>query len=481
MPSPSPLCAASCSTHLRAPPPLLRFRRPAAQACASLTRAAPAVSDDLVLRIAEQLEDSVTSSSPLLDPLRSASALSLLPTPWPTRRSSEAFRFTDISYLRSLPISLPSRAPDVAPPASPFASHVHFSDGILVSASGDHVSSLADLPPGRARDRAAALLAASAEFAHKDIFYDFNAVGVRDVVVVHVPEGVKAADDPVHFMFTYTNSAKGSMLMSNPRVLVVAEKEAEVGIVEEHFAAGEEGGGCYWANPVMDIVVDEGARVVHSYVQRQSFAAGHTKWTVVKQDTSSKYEFVEVSTGAKLNRHNLHIQQLGPETETEMSTFHLTSQDKQIHDLHSRLILDHPRGQSQQLHKCIASGTGNSIFDGNIKVNRYAQQTDAGQETKCLILSPKALVNVKPNLQIIADDVRCTHGAAISGELDPNELFYFQARGINTRTATDALLYFFGAHVIKRIPFKSINEKTLAQFKDLLASSRQLTDEPLLS
>ena len=89
------------------------------------------------------------------------------------------------------------------------------------------------------------------------------------------------------------------------------------------------------------------------------------------QDTTSKYEFVEVSTGAKLNRHNLHIEQFGPETETELSTLHLTSQNKQIHDLHSRLILDHPRGFSRQLHKCIACGTGNSIFDGNIKVNRY--------------------------------------------------------------------------------------------------------------
>ena len=89
------------------------------------------------------------------------------------------------------------------------------------------------------------------------------------------------------------------------------------------------------------------------------------------QDTSSKYEFVEVSTGAKLNRHNLHIQQLGPETETELSTLHLTSQNKQIHDLHSKLILDHPKAFSRQLHKCIACGTGNSIFDGNIKVNRY--------------------------------------------------------------------------------------------------------------
>ena len=114
-----------------------------------------------------------------------------------------------------------------------------------------------------------------------------------------------------------------------------------------------------------------------------------------------------------------------------------------------------------------------------VLIHRYAQQTDAGQETKCLILSPKALVNVKPNLQIIADDVKCTHGAAISGELDPNELFYFQARGINTKTATDALLYFFGAHVIKRIPFKPISEKALAQFKELLVSSRQTAGEAL--
>jgi Fe-S cluster assembly scaffold protein SufB len=89
------------------------------------------------------------------------------------------------------------------------------------------------------------------------------------------------------------------------------------------------------------------------------------------QNTSSTYEFVEVSTGGRLNRHNLHIQQLGPETVTELSTFHLTSQNKQIHDLHSRLILDYPGAYSRQLHKLIACGAGNGIFDGNIQVNRY--------------------------------------------------------------------------------------------------------------
>ncbi|BAD52546.1 putative SufD [Oryza sativa Japonica Group] len=479
MSSPSPaLCAAaSCSTPLRVASPVVRFRRPGApapvvSAARASSAAVPAVSDDLVLRIAEQLEDSVAASSPLLDPLRSASALSLLSTRWPTRRSNEAYRFTDISYLRSLPISLPSRdAPAVAPPASPYASHVHFSDGVLTSSSGAHVSALADLPPGHVRDRAAAALAASAGFADKDLFFDFNAVGAKDVVVVHVPEGVSMADDPVHIMFSYSGCGDGSMMMSNPRVLVVAEKGAEVAIIEEHF--GQEDGGCYWANPVMEIIVEEDAKVVHSYVQQQSFAAAHTKWTVVQQNTSSNYEFVEVSIGARLNRHNLHVQQLGPETNTQLSTFHFSAQNKQIHDLHSKLILDHPRGRSQQIHRLIASGTGNGIFDGNIKVNRYAQQTDAGQETKCLLLSSKALVNVKPNLQIIADDVKCTHGAAISGEHDPNAIYFLQARGIDAKTAADALNFAFGAHVINQIPFKPIEKKTLAHFKALLASSRQ--------
>uniref|UniRef100_A0ACD5TQ90 Uncharacterized protein n=1 Tax=Avena sativa TaxID=4498 RepID=A0ACD5TQ90_AVESA len=476
--SPPSLCAATCSTPLRAaPPPLLRFRRPAASSVSASRAAAPSVSDDRVLRIAEKLEDSA-ASSPLLDPLRSASALSLLSTPWPNR-NNESFRFTDLSHLpnRDDPISLPTRTPDLAPPPSSDAEfHILFSDGLLISASGPHVASLADMPPGSARDRAAAAVAASAQFSHRDIFYDFNAVGVSDVAVVYVPEGAKMADNPVHIMFGCSGGDGASMLMSNPRVLVIAEKGAEVAIVEEHFGIEEGGGGLYWANPVVDIIVEEGARMVHSYVQRQSSAAAHTKWTTVQQNTSSTYEFVEVSTGGRLDRHNLHIQQLGPETVTDLSTFHLTSQYKQIHDLHSRLILDHPRGYSRQLHKLIACVEGKGIFDGNIQVNRYAQQTDAGQQTKCLLLSPNAVVNVKPNLQIIADDVKCTHGAAISGDLDPNELFYFQARGVDVKTATDALLFSFGAQVINRIPFKPVEQKALAQLKELLTLSRQSTE-----
>ncbi|KHN42614.1 Protein ABCI7, chloroplastic [Glycine soja] len=122
-------------------------------------------------------------------------------------------------------------------------------------------------------------------------------------------------------------------------------------------------------------------------------------------EDSITYELTEVSTGGKLGRCNLHIQQLGPDTVTELSTLHLSVVD-QTQDLHSTLVLDHPRGYSRQLHKCIVTHSqGQAVFYGNIKVNRYAQQTDAGQLTRSLLLEPCATVNVKLNLLIVADDV----------------------------------------------------------------------------
>ncbi|KAK2983050.1 hypothetical protein RJ640_001867, partial [Escallonia rubra] len=115
-------------------------------------------------------------------------------------------------------------------------------------------------------------------------------------------------------------------------------------------------------------------------------------------ESTSTYELVEVSTGGKLSRHNVRVRKIGPDT-----------------DLHGRIVSDHPRGVYRQLHECIvAHSLGEAILDGNVQVNRHALQTDAGQLTRSLVLEPRASVNVKPNLQIIADDVKCSHRAAIS-------------------------------------------------------------------
>ncbi|XP_031288162.1 protein ABCI7, chloroplastic-like, partial [Pistacia vera] len=261
------------------------------------------------------------------------------------------------------------------------------------------------------------------------------------------------------------NEESKKLPISNPRVFVLVEEGGEVGIVEEFV--GKEGNACYWANPVLEVVIGGGGKVRHSYVQSQSLRAAHIKWTTVRQESSSTYELVEVSTGGKLSRHNVHVQQLGPETVTEVSTFHL-SVTEQTQDLHSSLVFDYPRGYSRQLHKCIvAHPQGQAVFDGNVKVNRYAQQTDAGQLTRSLLLEPRATVNVKPNLQIIADDVKCSHGAAIS-DLEESQLFYFQARGIDLKTARKALVFSFGAEVIGRFPYPSVRKQAESHVKQLL-------------
>ncbi|KAL8207906.1 hypothetical protein R6Q57_007318 [Mikania cordata] len=172
-------------------------------------------------------------------------------------------------------------------------------------------------------------------------------------------------------------------------------------------------------------------------------------------EKSSTYELVEVSSGGKLSRHNVHVQQVGSDTITGLSTFHLSGCD-QTQDLHSKIVLDHPRGFSRQLHKCIvAHSLGQAVFDGNIK-------TDAGQLTRSLILEPRATVNVKPNLQIIADDAKCSHGAAIAiCDLEEEQLFYLQARGIDLKTARKALIVSFGAEVIDRFPSSDLRKVEL--------------------
>ncbi|XWS62120.1 hypothetical protein CRYUN_Cryun07bG0184000 [Craigia yunnanensis] len=223
-------------------------------------------------------------------------------------------------------------------------------------------------------------------------------------MVVYVPEGCRV-ENPIYLKYISVEGGdEGSkkMPLSSPRVFVFIEKGGDIGIVEEFV--GKEGSECYWTNSILEVVVGEGGggKVRHSYVQKQSLSAAHIKWTSVRQ----------VGTGGKLSRHNVHVQQVGSDTvTTELMTFHLSVGD-QTQDLRSRIVLDHPRGYSQQFHKCIVAHSSElAVFYGNVKVNRY--ETDAGQLTRSLLLEPRATVNVKPNLQIIADDVKCSHGAAI--------------------------------------------------------------------
>ncbi|KAL6566073.1 hypothetical protein OROGR_001688 [Orobanche gracilis] len=442
----------------------------------------PAVlSDPHVLRLAETLEDSITSSSsasppPPLQKLRDMSSQSLLSMPWPSRKD-EPFRFTDISFIKNsdiqpIPRSSMQSVASLNVLTDNLLPGLAIVDGYLV----DSLAQLSEMPDGvfvgalsrlTSEDIMKKVSKYVASF-HGDLFWSLNGVGAPDVIVVYVPEGCKV-ERPLHLRFLSLNgSEKDSKILpiSNPRVLVLVEKDGEISIVEE-YSGGDGNERCYWANAVMEIVIGDAAKVSHSYIQMQSFCAAHVKWTSVRQESKSLYELSEVSTGGRFSRHNLHVQQVGADTVTKLSTFHLSIGD-QLQDLHSKLVLDYPRGVSRQLHKCIVAHTqGQAVFDGNVQVNREAQQTDAGQLTRSLLLQPRATVNVKPNLQIIADDVKCSHGAAIS-DLEENQLFYFQARGIDLEAARRALIFSFAAEVIERLPDLSVRKKVESLIRTLL-------------
>lgn len=437
------------------------------------------LADPFVLEIAENLEDSVSSLSlsssptpPPLQKLRDVSSESLLSLKWPSRKD-EAFRFTDVSFLRSSQIH-PVTSPPLDTNISRISEDDQFPslmivDGYVVTSlsnlsalpDGVFVGSLSNLPSETA-------LQTVHEFVSNfegDLFWSLNGVGTPDLTIIYIPEGCRV-ETPLYLRYY---SAEGSddgsnnLPISNPRILLFVEKGGDVGIIEEYLGADEKK--CYWTNSVLEVVIGQGATVSHSYIQSQSVGAAHIKWTSVRQEATSTYKLVEVSCGGKLSRHNVHVQQVGPETVTELSTLHLCVGD-QTQDLHSRLVLDHPGGYSKQLHKCIvAHSQGQAVFDGNIRVNRYAQETDAGQLTRSLLLVPRATVNAKPNLQIIADNVKCSHGLSVS-DLEEDQLFYFQARGIDAETARKSLIYSFGAEIIEQFPDSSIREKV----KNLIAN-----------
>ena len=243
---------------------------------------------------------------------------------------------------------------------------------------------------------------------------------------------------------------------ANARVFIDAMSKSSLNVIEKYAIVGGSKSSAkkyesrYWANDVVEMRLAEDARVFHSLSQNHGREAVHTRATYVRQNESSAYEINEVNVGAKLHRHDLRVKQLGKQTDTKLNCFNLAGA-KQTQDLHSSIVLDFEEGTTDQRHRCIvSSSSGKGVFDGNVRVNKFAQRTDAKQITRNLLLVPKATVNTRPNLQIVADDVKCTHGCTVS-DLEEEELFYIQSRGLTKEVARSLLVSGFGTEIISGI------------------------------
>jgi Fe-S cluster assembly protein SufD len=283
-----------------------------------------------------------------------------------------------------------------------------------------------------------------------DIFSSFNTALILDGAFIHIPENVKV-EMPVQLLFVQTDAEKP--YFTTPRCLVLADKNSELTFVEEHIGLGSNK---YFSLPVVEINLERGAYLKHTKIQRESDQAVHIARTAAHLKQHANYESYTITLGAKLSRNEPRITQLEEETEFTVDGLVLIDGD-QISDTHS--VMDHKFGQtnSHQLHKCVINGRAHSVFNGKIFVRKDAQKIDSFQENRNLLLSRKGTVNTKPQLEIFADDVKCTHGATI-GQLEEDEVFYLKSRGLTDQQARELLTYAFALETIENITIESVQK-----------------------
>jgi Fe-S cluster assembly protein SufD len=239
-----------------------------------------------------------------------------------------------------------------------------------------------------------------------------------------------------------------------PRVLVVAEANSSATLIESYVSTADTP---YFTNAVVEIALGDGARLEHYKVQRESGVAFHVATTAADLGPNSSYDVTTITLGAQLSRHDVHVTMDHEGAECWVDGLYLVT-DSQHTDTHS--VIDHrkPHCTSHQLYKGILDGKARAVFNGKVFVRHDAQKTDAMQTNKNLLLSNEARVDTKPQLEILADDVKCAHGAAV-GQIDEDELFYLKTRGLHHDLARNLLTYGFAEEVIGKIKVDSIRDQ----------------------
>lgn len=374
----------------------------------------------------------------------------------PTIRDEE-WRFTDLSPLTKVTFQ-PARAPVRLVSADVERFHLEEATTRLVFVDGIHAPELSSV----ARDdgivvanlsAAQSVHSAAIELhlgrhakSHDSVFVALNTAFLHDGALVVVPKDASASA-PLHLLFVATQKGAASY----PRCLLIAEPGSTVTVVEDYVALQPE---AYFTNAVTEIALGDRAQVDHIRVQRDSGQAFHIANCAVSLAHASRYRSVSVALGARISRYDLDVLQTAEGAECTIDGLALIG-ERQLADTHTSIDHAKPHGSSRQLHKCIAGGAAHAVFNGKIIVRPGAQRTDSSQSSRNLLLTGKARVDTKPQLEIFADDVKCAHGATV-GQLDSEAVFYLASRGLSDAAARNLLTYAFGAEIIDRIPVASL-------------------------
>jgi Fe-S cluster assembly protein SufD len=293
-------------------------------------------------------------------------------------------------------------------------------------------------------------------------FTALNTALARDGAVIRIEAGT-VVDKPVHLLFISDASAENTAV--HTRNLVFAEKLSQCTIIESYVSVG---GDVYFSNTVTEAYVADGARLGHYKLQSESRNAFHVGTAQVHQARDSRYESFSFATGARLSRTNIYTTLAGEAAEAVLNGLYMADGAQHV-DHQTRIEHVAPNCPSHELYKGILDGRSHGVFNGKVYVHPEAQKTDGKQSNNNLLLSDQARIDTKPQLEIFADDVKCTHGATV-GRLDEVALFYMRSRGIGAAQARRLLTYAFAADVLEKIELEPLKEALEAQVLERFAS-----------
>ena len=309
-----------------------------------------------------------------------------------------------------------------------------------------------------------------AQLAHFDdpssSFTALNTAFLQDGFVVRILDDT-ILEAPIHLLFVGTGDGDA---MSHPRTLVVVGTNSQVRLVESYVGVTD---GASLTNAVTEVFVGDGAVVDHYKLLRESVEAFHVGSMHLRLGRSSTFSSHAITLGGAIARNEVIAELQGEGGECTLNGLYLANQ-KQLIDNHTTIHHAKPHCESHELYKGILDGQARAVFNGKIIVAIDAQKTDAKQSNKTLLLSDEAQINTKPELEIFADDVKCTHGATI-GQLDTEALFYLRSRGLNLEQSRDILIHAFASDLIGHIAIEPIRRQLDAVLLQKLPGSEHMS------
>jgi len=281
-------------------------------------------------------------------------------------------------------------------------------------------------------------------------FTALNAAFAQDGAVVRIARNVEVAR-PIHLLFV--TDAAAARAMTHPRNLIIVERNATATVIETYASATDS---IYFTNAVTEVTLGDGASLRHYKMQREAPRAYHVGTIEVEQRRDSHYVSFSLATGAELSRTNVYTTLDGEGSGATLNGLYMLDGEQHC-DHQTQVIHAQPNTFSRELYKGILDGRSHGVFNGKVYVRPIAQKTDGKQTNKTLLLSDTAHVDTKPQLEIFADDVKCTHGSTV-GQIDQSGLFDLKSRGIANQLARRLLTYAFAADVLETLEVDAVRE-----------------------